>query len=153
LQSLNPKIREAIDTYQCEQEKHADHHRGAHEIAEQFGIKDQWCTILNQYKGGQSLEEAHQAHQKLTPVEETTLINFVEESVAHGFPQTHQNIEQMVNLIRKSQLGPDCEDVGKTWVGRFLDRHQDRIRTIWSKPLDTQRAGAMNPEAKKRCLW
>jgi hypothetical protein len=77
-------------------------------------------------------------------------VSFVEESTACGFPQTYRNIEQMANLIRRSRLGPDCEVVGQGWVGRFLDRHRDAIRTIWSKPLDTQRAGAMNPEAKKK---
>jgi hypothetical protein len=68
------KIWEAVDAYQCEQEKPADFRKGAQEIAEQFGIKNQWCTILNRYKGSQSIEEAHQTHQKLTPVEEATLI-------------------------------------------------------------------------------
>ena len=74
----------------------------------------------------------------------------MEESAAHGFPQTCQNIKQMANLIQRSHLGPECKVVGHGWVGHFLDRHRDMIHTIWSKPLDTQRAGAMNPEAKKK---
>jgi hypothetical protein len=113
------------------------------EIADQFGIK-------NQYKGGQSIEEAHQSHQKLTPTEETTLVNFLQESAACGFLQTQCNIEQIANLICQNCLGPNCKDDGKGWVGHFLDRHQNVICTIWSKPLDTQRAGAMNLEAKRR---
>src|SRR5580698_9014771 len=144
------KIREAVDAYRREQERPADCRKGAREIADQFGIKNQWQTILKRYKGGKSIEEAHQSHQKLTPVEEATLVSFVEESAARGFPQTRRHIEQMANLIRRSRLGPDCEVVGHGWVGRFLDRHRDAIRTIWSKHLDTQRAGAMNPEAKKK---
>lgn len=40
--------------------------------------------------------------------------------------------------------------IGDTWVGRFLERYRDRLQMHWSKPLDTQRAQSMNPEAKKK---
>ena len=54
------------------------------------------------------------------------------------------------NLICQNRLGADCEDLGDTWVGQFLDWHRDILQTHWSKPLDTQRAQAMNPEAIKK---
>ena len=44
----------------------------------------------------------------------------------------------------------ECEKIGESWVGRFLDWHHKILQTHWSKPLDTQRAQAMNPEAKKK---
>ena len=53
-------------------------------------------------------------------------------------------------MICRNRLGAECEDVGESWVGRFLDCHQDILQTHWSKPLDTQRAHAMNLEAKKK---
>jgi hypothetical protein len=34
-------------------------------------------------------------------------------------------------------------------VARFLDRHREALQTHWSKPLDMQRARALNPEAVK----
>ena len=43
-----------------------------------------------------------------------------------------------------------CVQIGDTWVGRFLERYRDRLQMHWSKPLDTQRAQSMNPEAKKK---
>ncbi|KAG1776552.1 hypothetical protein EV702DRAFT_926449, partial [Suillus placidus] len=37
------------------------------------------------------------------------------------------------------------EPVGLNWCQRFLTRHGDEVQTLWSKPLDTQRAQALNP--------
>jgi hypothetical protein len=95
-------------------------------------------------------DTGHTRSSREAPAEEATLVDFLEESGACGFPQTLQNIEHYANLIRRGSLGSDCEDVGQHWAARFLDRHHDRICTTWSKPLDTQRARAMNPEAKKK---
>jgi hypothetical protein len=136
--------------YHREQGKPLASRKGACIIAQEFGIEKRWRTILNRANGGQSVQEAHESHQKLTPVEEITLANFLEESAIRGFPQTLRNVRQYANLIRRARLGSNCGDVGVHWAGRFLDRHHDTIQTIWSKPLDTQRAQAMNPEAKKQ---
>ena len=87
------KIREAVDAYRREQERPADCRKGAREIADQFGIKNQWQTILKRYKGGKSIEEAHQSHQKLTPVEEATLVSFVEEG-SRGGRKSSEGIQQ-----------------------------------------------------------
>jgi hypothetical protein len=102
------------------------------------------------YKGGRTQREASEEKQKLTPAEEATLVDFVFESADQGFPQTLRNISTYANLIRKGRLGDSCEPVGESWIGRFLDRNRETLQTHWSKPLDTQRARAMNPEAKKR---
>ena len=95
------------------------------------------------------MHKDHKDQQKLKPSEEQTLVNFLIESAERGFPQTLHQIENFANLIRQSRLGPECEKVGENWVGRFLDRHREILQTHWSKPLDTQRARAMNPQAKK----
>ena len=57
---------------------------------------------------------------------------------------------QYANLIHNNWLGEDCQQIGSTWVGQFLQRHHDKLQMHWSKPLDMQRAQSMNPEAKKR---
>jgi hypothetical protein len=144
------RMREAVDAYRHEQQKPAESRKGARTIAKEFGIENQWKTIVNRYNGGRSHKEAHEEKQKLTPAEEATLVGFIFESADWGFPQTLRNIKEYANLIRRSRLGLKCEEVGESWVGRFLDRHRDILQTHWSKPLDTQRARAMNPEAKKR---
>jgi hypothetical protein len=143
------KMVEAVDAYRAEQAKPAPQ-KGAQTIAKEYGIENQWRTIVNRYEGGRSTQEAHEDQQKLTGAEEAVLVDFLNQSADRGFPQTRRNIIQYANLIRQNWLGADCKDATDTWVGRFLDRHRDILQTHWSKPLDTQRAQAMNPEAKKR---
>jgi hypothetical protein len=133
-----------------EQDKPAYSRKGARTIAKEFGIENQWRTVINRYNGTQGVQEAHEKHQKLTPAEEATLVDFLEESGARRFPQTLRNIEHYTNLIQCGNLGSSCEDLGQNWAAHFLDWHRDRICTTWSKPLDMQRACAMNPEAKKK---
>ena len=40
----------------------------------------------------QSTQEADEDQQNLTAAEEAVLVDFLEQSTAHGFPQTHPNI-------------------------------------------------------------
>jgi hypothetical protein len=144
------KMREAVAAYRNEQGLDVRARKGVRKIAEEFGIGPQWRTIINRYNGGRSLREAHEDLQKLTPSEEAVVVAFVSESADRGFPASLRNLEQYANLVRQSRLGPACEPVGESWVARFLDRHRDVLQTHWSRPLDTQRARALNPDTKGR---
>lgn len=126
--------------------------KGVRKIADLFGISKQWRTITNHYNGGHTQCEAHEAQQKLSPAEEATFTDFINQSADHGFPQTLHNIENYANLILKGHLSDKCQPVGENWVHRFLDRHHNILQTHWAKPLDTQCAHVMNPEAKKSGL-
>lgn len=53
-------------------------------------------------------------------------------------------IKNAANEILQARLGANVEDVGHNWCQRFLTRHRDQLQTHWSKPLDTQRAQALN---------
>ena len=143
------KLKEAVDAYRHKQSKPVHLRKGARKIAEEYGIPTQYKTITNRYNGGRSTAAMHEDQQKLKPSEEQTLVNFLIESAERGFPQTLHQIENFAKLIRQSRLGPEYEKVGENWVGRFLDRHREILQTHWSKPLDTQHARAMNPQAKK----
>ena len=105
---------------------------------------------MNRYNEGRSTAVMHEDQQKLKPSKEQTLVNFLIESAECGFFQTLHQIKNFVNLIWQSRLGLECEKVRENWVGRFLDQHCEIIQTHWSKPLDTQCARAMNPQAKKQ---
>ena len=146
LRKKHDVMQNAVAAYAKEQLEPAVERRGARSIATQFKIPNQWRTIINQYKGGRSTIEAHQALQRLTPAEEAILVDFLNESEERGLPQS---LTQYANLIRRGRLGADCGEVGDFWAGRFLDRHRDVLQTHWSKPLGTQRAQSMNPEAMK----
>ena len=143
------RISRAVEDYRAELSK-PDPQKGARTIAKEHGIEKSYKTIINRYNNGRSIQEAHEDQQKLTAAEEAVLIDFLQQSADRGFPQSRHNITQYANLIRKNRLGEDCEKLGDTWVTRFLDRHRDILQMHWSRPLDTQRAQSMNPEAKKR---
>ena len=70
----------------------------------------------------------------------------VKESADRGFPMSHKTIAFHANAILQSHLGDGYKPVGESWIFRFLYRHEDELQTHWSKPLDMQRARALNPE-------
>ena len=144
------KMREAVDAYRREQAVHPHLQKGARTIAKDLGIESQWRSIINRFNGGQSIQEAHEEQQKLTSPEEAVIVSFLQESADRGFPMSLRSIEQYANLVRTNRLGPKCELVGSSWVERFLDRHRDVLQTHWGKPLDTQRARALNPDTTKQ---
>lgn len=143
------RVQEAVTAYALEQEKPENERKGTRQIAELYGIPNQYKTIGNRYNGMRSTREAHQDQQNLTAAEEEVLVRFLEESADCGFPQSISEIETMANLIWKGHLGPECKEVGESWCQQFLDRHRECLQTHWSKSLDTQRVRGMNPEAKK----
>ncbi|TFK16895.1 hypothetical protein FA15DRAFT_547669, partial [Coprinopsis marcescibilis] len=54
--------------------------------------------------------------QKLTEVEEKTLVQFILESADRGFPLRHREIIQYANLLLQTRNGPSYEPVGVSWV-------------------------------------
>lgn len=97
--SKDAKLRKAVDAYSCEQQIPECARRGARPIAKEFGIENQWRTIINRYNGHRSLQEVHEKQQNLTSGEESTLVNFLLESANQGFPQTLRDINNHANLI------------------------------------------------------
>ena len=88
--------------------------------------------------------ESSQSRQKISPEEEDVLIHTVIDQGYRGFPLTHDRVERFANKILQTRTGTnDC--VGKNWVDRFIDKHEDQIHTYWSKHLPGNRAGAVNP--------
>lgn len=77
---------EAVDMYRTEKAKPAPQ-KVAQTIAKEYGIENQWRMIVNRYKGGRSTQEAHEDQQKLTGAEEAVLVDFLNQSADHGFPQ------------------------------------------------------------------
>jgi len=76
-------------------------------------------------------------------------VDFILKSADRGFPFTHRAIESYANAILENRIGRDYTPVRKKWIYAFLDRTQDKLQTHWSKPLDMQRAQALNPDAMK----
>ncbi|KZP24922.1 hypothetical protein FIBSPDRAFT_664151, partial [Athelia psychrophila] len=121
------KLQEALAEYTREQSKPRESRRGLRAIANQYGIANQYRTILNRYNGGRTISEVHEAQQHLTPAEESILVDFLNESADRGFPQNLHQITNFANLILQNRLGEQFVPIGESWVGRFLDRHRERL--------------------------
>lgn len=152
--TINQRHREAIDEYLKEQAKPdvpGMKKRGLRKIAEKYNL---WFkTIANLVNGGVSMSTFNASKQKLSHNEEQVLVDFITESADRGCPLTLGNIAVHANAIIKHRVDSDSEKekdtVGQNWVSRFLDRYRDELQTHWSRPLDTQRAKALNPESVK----
>jgi hypothetical protein len=143
-------LRKAVAAYQCELAKDMKDRKGSRDIAREFGIPGQYKTIQNRAKGSRSAADLHGDQQKLKPSEEDVLKNFILQSAERGFPMTLKQISDYANLVLQNREGPGYKPVGQRWAGRFIDRHHETLQTHWSKPLDTQHAQGMTPEAKRQ---
>lgn len=93
--------------------------------------------------------EMSEGRQKLSPEEEAVLVSTAIKNAHRGFPFTHDRLEQTANEILEARTGTESW-VGKNWVDRFIDRHEDEIHTYWSKHLPSNRASAVNPTNIRR---
>lgn len=143
---LNKQMQDAVDEYLREQEKPKDRRRGLRPIADKHKVH--YRTLANLAKGGQSLSAFNASKRKLGFAEERVLVDFILESADRSLPMSLDNIAEHANAILGSR-GEAGDTIGKCWVGRFLDRYRDELQTHWSRPLDTQRARALNPGVVK----
>lgn len=115
-------------------------------IANEFGIKS-WSTLRNRINGKQSMATFNESKQFLTPAEEEKVVELLLASSDRSRPFDYNNIARLANTILAARLGDSFTKVGKNWVSRFVERHHAKLQTYWSKPLDSQRAKCLNPEA------
>ena len=135
----------ALEAYTKEKEKPISERRGVRKIGEEFGVN--YRTLSNLSKpGAQSISDFNATKKKLSTAEEDVLVKLIIESADRGFPLTHPIIISHANEIIEAREGPDFVPVGTKWITRFLNRYRDEIQTHWSRPLDTQRARALNPD-------
>lgn len=111
-----------------------------HQVAEAFGIPEQYQTIADWAKGKLTTAQFNTDCQKLKPMEESILEDFIIQSAECGIPLIWQQIAEHTNLILQNQMGGKFVPVRDSWMGRFLEWHRDILQTHWSKSLDTQRA-------------
>ena len=66
-----------------------------------------------------------------------------------AWPLSEKRIKEHANKILQGCHGEDFEGVGKNWAARFMEKHSNRLKPYWSKPLDHSRARAVNPATKE----
>ena len=75
---------------------------------------------------------ASKYRQRLTFVQEKTLIEHINRLTNRGLPPTSQIVR---NFAKKMIKGP----VGKNWTGSFVKRHKNRLLNLHLRNIDSQR--------------
>ncbi|RDB27179.1 hypothetical protein Hypma_004386 [Hypsizygus marmoreus] len=85
----------------------------------------------------------------LTTEEEQTILDFTISHARMGWPLSRRRIEEHATLICHGRYGEHFEGIGKNWAKRFVQRHSDKLKGCWTRPLEASRARAGNPITKK----
>ena len=99
-------------------------------------------TIQRRQKGIASQAETMPKSQKLSKLEEETIIHRLLQLDSQGFPVRVHDVEDMANLLRRER---DASPVGKNWAENFI-RRQPSIKTCQTRSYDNQRALCEDPE-------
>ena len=146
-EAVEERLAKAVEVYHMELLKEPQVQRGLCIIAELHGVDHN--TLSHTVNNKRNIDEVNAKKQKLTVAEECVLVHFILKSTDRGFPLTHWSIESYANSILQQRIGSTYQPVGKNWIHTFLDQNWHNLKTHWSKPLDMQRAQALNLEVVK----
>jgi hypothetical protein len=110
-----------------------------------------YSTLGRWVKGGKSLAESNAEKSWLFAEEADNIISYAVENANRGFPFSHRRLREHVNAICRARLSDKFPSggVGFQWPYRFVERHSSQLTTYWSRPLDTARSRAVNPNTKE----
>lgn len=100
----------------------------------QWGIPR--STLRHRIQGTQPRSTAASSRQKLSPVQERHLVDWVQVQAALGLPPTHQQVREFAERVLRLQGGH--QTLGKNWFQAFLRRNPS-IRAQRARPIDLQR--------------
>ena len=104
-------------------------------------------SLGHRIKGRRDAKTFHQGRQRLTVLEEASLVKCMTQLMNWGWPPTISQLERMAThlLIRKG----DREPLGQHWYEAFLARHPD-FRLKYSKALDQARKDISDSESYRK---
>jgi hypothetical protein len=92
-------------------------------------------------------KESHVSQQILTPIEETTLENWIYRAAKLGALITLQLVKILASEIQSERSSNDDKNesspISDRWIDRFRARHP-RIKTCFSRTIDTARSTALD---------
>jgi hypothetical protein len=92
-------------------------------------------------------KKSHVSQQILTPIEETTLENWIHRAAKLGAPTTLQSVKILASEIQFQRSSNNNENesspISDRWIDRFRARHP-RIKTCFSRTIDTARSTALD---------
>lgn len=115
-------------------------------VARDFDLSDKTLARdLDPHKV--SIDEFNASKTKLSAGQEAELVRWAISLADRNLALTPALIREHAILIYKS-TNPNGT-LGRSWTGRFLDRHGDELRRHWSRPLDRIRAMSATPAIMK----
>ena len=99
-------------------------------------------TLIDRYNGIVYRPAATPNGRKLTLTEEQTIVQYILDLDARGFPPRKCKVEDMANKLLAERGG---ELVGKKWVDRFVTR-TDELKIAFNRAKDIQRIRQEDPE-------
>jgi hypothetical protein len=97
-------------------------------------------TLLRRLRGTPSRSETVSVNQKLHPVEEQSLVQWILDLDRRGFPPQVIDVRWMADaLLAGRGQDPPPPPVGKNWVSRFVNS-QSELQTKWNRKFHSQRA-------------
>lgn len=121
--------------------------RSLRDIVAGYGSLITVTTLSRRVKGLPSASDIGHKRTKLKPEEESCLVDELRVQAGHGFPMTHRIVKEVATDIlrrRHEREGTKFQPIGRTWSAKFMLRHSDVIKTYWSTPLHSVRAGCVN---------
>lgn len=109
--------------------------------AKDYGIP--LTTLHNRLAGREPRKTAYTFRQKLSPVQEAQLTEWVLVQGALGLPPTHAQIRTFASRILAT--GGSTEGVGKHWLEAFL-RRNPTIKTLRARRMDFKRVDGTSTE-------
>jgi transposase-like protein len=108
-------------------------------IAKKFGVNR--TTLRRRFLGTKlsAREASSQTHQKLTIIQEQTLINWINKLTERTMPPTTQIV---CNVAEQLSGSP----VGKNWTSQFVARYKAQLHTGYLRSIDRKRVAAENIE-------
>ena len=100
-------------------------------------------TLQARLHGTQTIKEAHQPFQRLTPAKEEALVRTINRMYSWGWPMTIKATERFAQEILHSKGGTVA--LGQGRYRHFLQRHPD-LKTSRSRSLDQARRDASDPD-------
>jgi len=105
-------------------------------------------TLTTRLQGRTARADSTPNNQKLTPTEESTLVEWILSMDQRGLPLQATTVRQMANLLlaeRSKSTSTTLSTVGKCWVRNFINRHKE-LQSKYNRKYDYQRAQCEDPK-------
>jgi hypothetical protein len=106
-----------------------------------------YSTLQDRFQNRKTRKECHVSQQILTPIEESTLENWIYRAAKLGAPITLKLVKILASEIQSERSSNNDETqpspISDRWVDRFRTRHP-RIKTCFSRTIDTARSTALD---------